>query len=146
MKQFLITIISLVFISTAYADNEKLIAFDALPTKAQTFVKQNFSNTEVAFSKKEWGFIDTDYEVVFITGDKVEFDKDGDWKQIKCKHSSVPENVIPDAIKQYIEKNHPGTRLLVLERDRYSYEIELSNLWEIKFDKKFNVIDIDFDD
>ena len=39
-------------------------------------------------------------------------------------------------------------RLLLseLERDRYTYEVKLSNFWEIKFDKQFNVIDMDMDD
>ena len=33
--------------------------------------------------------------------------------------------------------------LLKIERDKYDYEVKLSNGWEIKFDMQFNVIDND---
>ena len=40
----------------------------------------------------------------------------------------------------------PDAKIISLEKDRYSYEVKLNNRWEIKFDTKFNVIDMDSDD
>ena len=60
-----------------------------------------------------------------------------------CKYSAVPVAVVPDAIKKYVTTNYPDAKMLKIERDKYDYEVKLSNGWEIKFDMQFNVIDID---
>ena len=48
-------------------------------------------------------------------------------------------------IKKYVETNYPEAKVLSIERDRYDYEVKLSNFWEIKFDMNFNVFDMDND-
>ena len=53
--------------------------------------------------------------------------------------------IIPAPIKKYVETNYPEAKVLSIERDRYDYEVKLSNFWEIKFDMNFNVIDMDND-
>ncbi len=40
----------------------------------------------------------------------------------------------------------PNATIVSLERDHDSYEVKLSNAWEIKFDKQFNVTDMSMDD
>ena len=39
--------------------------------------------------------------------------------------------------------NYPDTKVLKIERDKKEYEVKLSNRVELKFDLKFNLIDID---
>ncbi|MCZ2607976.1 PepSY-like domain-containing protein, partial [Bacteroides fragilis] len=39
--------------------------------------------------------------------------------------------------------NYPDAKVLKIERDKTDYEVKLSNGWELKFDSKFNLIDID---
>ena len=78
-----------------------------------------------------------------FNGDKLEFDKKGVWTEVNCKYSAVPVAVVPDAIKKYVTTNYPDAKMLKIERDKYDYEVKLSNGWEIKFDMQFNVIDID---
>ena len=65
---------------------------------------------------------------------------------IKCKHSQVPAAVVPQAIQKFVTDRYPDAKIISLEKDRYSYEVKLNNRWEIKFDTKFNVIDMDSDD
>ena len=36
------------------------------------------------------------------------------------------------------------SKILKIERDKKDYEVKLSNRTELKFDLKFNLIDIDF--
>ena len=67
----------------------------------------------------------------------------GIWTEVNCKYSAVPVAVVPDAIKKYVATNYPDAKMLKIERDKYDYEVKLSNGWEIKFDMQFNVIDID---
>ena len=51
--------------------------------------------------------------------------------------------MIPAQIQKYVSTNYPDAKVLRIEKDKKDYEIKLSNGWEIKFDLKFNVIDID---
>ena len=127
------------------ADNDKPINFAQLPQAAQQFVKQHFPKAKIAFVKMETELFDKSYDVVFNNGDKLEFDKKGEWTEVNCKSTVVPAKVIPAPIKKYVETNYPEAKVLSIERDRYYYEVKLSNFWEIKFDMNFNVIDMDND-
>ena len=84
------------------------------------------------------------YEVIFTNGDKVEFDNKGNWEEVNCKYSAVPAAIIPATIQKYVTTNYPDAKILKIERDKKDYEVKLSNRTELKFDLKFNLIDIDF--
>ena len=90
MKKLMIltTILMALGISTACADNDKPIAVTQLPQKAQLFIKTHFPKEKVALAKLERDFLETRYEVVFTNGSKVEFLKDGEWKEVECKYST----------------------------------------------------------
>ena len=64
-------------------------------------------------------------------------------KEVKCRQSEVPAQIIPEAIRNYVKENYPDTRILQIELDKKEYEIRLSNRLEITFDSKMRVIDID---
>lgn len=51
--------------------------------------------------------------------------------------------IVPEAIRNYVKTNYPDARILQIEYDDNEYEIKLSNRWEITFDSKMRVIDID---
>lgn len=129
--------------TVAWADDDKPIQVNQLPQQAQTFISTYFANSKVAMAKMETDLFDKSYEVIFTNGDKVEFDRKGAWKEVSCKYSAVPNEVVPSAIREYVIANYPDTRILRLEKDKRDYEVKLSNGWEIKFDLKFNVIDLD---
>ena len=92
----------------------------------------------------ESDFFYKSYEVIFTNGDKVEFDNKGNWEEVNCKYSYVPTAIIPAAIQKYVTTNYPDAKILKIERDKKDYEVKLSNRTELKFDLKFNLIDIDF--
>lgn len=148
MKKTIRTLIAvlaavLVFHANAMADNDKPITVSQLPTAAQQVLKKHFSNKKVALAKMESGILDKSYDVVFTTGEKIEFDRKGNWKDIECKLSSVPAGLVPSQIAVYVKKNYPGTKILKIEKDKNEYEVKLSNRIEITFNKLFQVIDID---
>ena len=146
MKKLVLLLVSVFTFQFAMADNDKPIAFEQLPAAAQQFVNKNFTDAKVAYAKMDKEIFGTTNDVVFINGDGLEFDKNGEWLEISCKHSTVPVDVIPAQIKQFVSTNYPDVTYRKIERDRDSYEVKLSNFWEIKFDKNFNVIDMDSDD
>ena len=83
---------------------------------------------------------------MFVDGDRLEFDKQGNWKEMKCKRTSVPEAAVPAQIVKYVKTNYPDAKIIQIEKDRYEYEVKLSNFWDLKFDLKYNLIDMDRDD
>lgn len=146
MKKLILLLACFFFVGvTVYADNDKPIQVNQLPQKAQQFIKEHFSTDSVSFSKMESGFMDKSYEVIFTNGTKLEFDKKGEWKEVSCKRGQVPAAIIPMQIKTYLKKHQPGIAVIKIEIDKYDYEVKLANRIEIKFDKKFNVIDYDLD-
>ena len=129
--------------STVSADNDRPISVSELPEKAQQFIRQHFPNAKVSFAKMERDLFDTTYEVIFTSSSKVEFLKNGDWKEVDCKYSTVPAAIIPQQIAQYVSQYYPDTSVVQIDRDKRDYEVKLTNGLELTFDLKFNLIDID---
>lgn len=145
MKKLFLVLVCVFTMQMVMADNDKPIKVEQLPQTTQTFIKQHFSDLKVVFAKVDKDWFDTTYDVVFANGDKLEFNKNGEWKELNCKNSMVPLKVIPTQIQKFVNDTYPGEKVTVIEKDRYEYEVRLSNRVEIKFDLKFNVIDVDHD-
>ena len=128
---------------SAFADNDKPISMSQLPATAQQIIKKHFSGKKVALAKMETGLFEKSYDVVFNNGEKVEFDRKGNWTEIDCKMSSVPAALIPAKIKQYVKSTYPGAKIIQIEVDAREYELKLSHRLEVTFHKSFQVIDID---
>ena len=123
-------------------DDDRVITYQQLPQSAQSFLKQHFAKKVPLVVTADWD----DYTIVYESGEKVEFDKKGNWKEIVCRTSKVPADVVPQQIKAYIQKNYPGKSVVKLDRHRSVYEVKLNNGMEIEFNRSFQVIDVDYDD
>ena len=144
MKKLLLLLVCLfTFQAVVKANDDKPIKVAQLPQSVQQFIKSHFGNSKVAIAKMETDWLDKSYDVIFTDGNKLEFDKQGNWKEINCKYSAVPAGVIPAQILKYVSENYPDAKVLKIERDKKDYEVKLSNRWELKFDLQFNLIDID---
>ena len=75
--------------------------------------------------------------------DSVKNAGNGDWKEIQCKTTLVPEALIPAPILDYVKTNYPEAGITEIECKKRGYEISLTNRLEIEFNKQFVVIDID---
>lgn len=143
MKKLAILFVSLFAVQAAFAAGDRPIQVAELPQAAQQFIAANFPGSKVAIVTEDSDLLEKSYEVTFSTADRVEFDRQGEWTEIKCKNSEVPAAVVPAQISQFVAATYPGAKILTIERDRHRYEVGLSNGWEVKFDTNFNVIDID---
>ena len=144
MKRLTILSVCLFILSgTVMADDGKPVLVDQLPVKAQQFIKQHFPEKEISFARVEKEFIGKKYDVFFVNGEKLEFDKNGLWKEVDCKLSAVPDAVIPQPIREYQSKQYPDAKTLKIERESKGYEVKLNNRLEIRFDAVFQVVDID---
>jgi len=84
----------------AFAGNDRPIAVGELPATAQQFIKAHFAGVEVSLSKVDEELFDKDYKVVFVNGAKVEFTKNGEWKDVECKYGEVPAAIVPQHIRR----------------------------------------------
>lgn len=143
MKKFLMMFMALTAcVTMAFADNDTPIQVAQMPNAAQNFIKKHFGDMQVSYAKLENG-IAKSYEVVFVNGNKLEFDADGDWTEVDCKHGVVPAAIVPNQLKNYVEKNHPGQTIVAISQDARGYEIDLNNGLELKFNRKYRLMDMD---
>ena len=88
MKKIVFLFISLFAMNfVALAGNDKPIQVSEMPKAAQLFIKNHFADLSVAMAKVETDFLDKNYDVVFTNGNKVEFDKKGNWTNVDCEHT-----------------------------------------------------------
>ena len=129
MKKLFVLFICLFTLSTAtYAREDRPIRVDQLPAKAQQFIKKYFPDLKVALAKVDKSWFDQEYEVIFVNGNKVEFRKYCDLKEVDCKYSMVPAGIVP---------------VIKFEQDTKEYEVKLKGGIELTFDKQFRLIDYD---
>lgn len=133
----------LLSVTSARADHDRPIQFNQLPVAAQEFINTYFANEKVSFAKEERDFMEVRYEVMFTNSIKIEFYKDGKWKEIDCKYSVLPEGIVPEQIATYVNSNFPGVKIHAIDRDRRDIEVELTNGLELTFDLYYNLIDMD---
>ena len=129
--------------TVANAGNDKPISVKALPAKAQTLLTKHFSNQKVVLATIESNVIGKNYDVVLKNGTKLEFDKKGNLTEIDCKQGTVPTQLIPQAIKNYLKANYARQSVKKIEMNKNEYEVELTNGLDLTFNKHFQLIDID---
>lgn len=146
MKKLIIAVSALLFAGTTatFADgHDRPITIDRLPAAAQTFLKSHFANLTLAYAVEDPQFIGSEYEVTYTNRTEVEFASNGEWTSVECRYEAVPASIVPAQIAEYVAKTFSGAVIHKIERGRYTWEVDLSNGLEIKFDRKFQVIDID---
>ncbi len=141
MKKNLMVLMTLIWMMCmpAMADNDRVITFDQLPAQAQQLLKAHFADKVPLVVTVDWD----DYKIMYQSGEKVEFDKKGNWKELDCKVSHVPAALIPEQIKAAVNKTFPGALIIKLDRDRRGYDVKLNNGMELEFNKHFQIVEID---
>jgi len=110
---------------------EKPVKYEELPKSAQTFLAEHFSGWEIADANVD----EQDYEVNFKNGSKIEFDLQGNWEEINCKADSVPCEILPSAISEYVNTNHKDKKVMEAKRENKRHELKLDNQTELEFDQ-----------
>lgn len=139
IKVILLLVVMMTMGFQAKADHDQVIPFNQMPEAAQAFLKQHFTNKVPLVVTVDWD----DYTIRYESGEKVEFDKNGNWKEIDCRSSIVPTELIPKEIKTNIASTFPGAVILKIDRNRRGYEVKLDNGLEVEYSPTFQVIDID---
>lgn len=141
-RLFLVAVICLMQSVTSMAD-DRMIPVSQLPAAVKTFVANNFPGKNIAYAEKDVEFMGTKYEVMLNDGAKIDFDKKGNWDKVDCETYAVPAALIPASIAQYVKTNFPGTIIIKIDKERYGYDIELSNDIELKFNQSGALVGMD---
>ena len=143
MKRIMFLICMFLMMGTTYsmADDGYVVGIQQLPAGAQEVMTKYFADKTVLTILKERD----EYEVIFNNGEKIEFNKKGEWTEVSCHTTQVPDILIPDPIKARIKADFANSKIVKIDRSRNGkkYEVKLSNGLEVEFDKKFNIIKVD---
>ena len=143
MKRMMFLICMFLMMGTTYsmAGDGYVVGVQQLPAPAQEVMTKCFADKTLLTILKERN----EYEVIFNTGEKIEFNKKGEWTEISCHTTQVPDILIPNPIKMRIMADFSNTRIVKIDRSRNGkkYEVKLSNGLEVEFDKNFNVKKVD---
>ena len=118
MKKILALLVCLLTISNTgvRADDDRQFVSTSCPLRHR-YVKKYFPQEKVALAKMEKDFFDKKYEVIFANSSKVEFFKDGTWKEVDCKYSTVPEAVIPGKPSTLCKATYPDHKVVKIEKE-----------------------------
>lgn len=143
MKKLFVLVAALAAMTTsALAADDTPVQVAQMPNAAQQFIGQYFGDVQVSYATMDGGF-DKSYDVVLVNGTKIEFDGDGNWTEVDCKHGVVPQELIPEQIRRYVADNHPGQQIEQIDRRARGWEVELSNGIDLKFNRNFRLMDLD---
>lgn len=139
IKFFLSALMCIVFSNVAFAD-DKPIPVELLPAQAKIFVQTNFVGKKILYAQKDGN----KYECFLDDGTKVEFKKNGTWDKVDCEGmGEVPEAIIPETIKQYVNDSFPGSKITKIDKERHGYDIELGNEIDLKFSHQGELMGMD---
>ncbi len=139
IKFILLTVVSLLIANVAMAD-DKPIAVEQLPAAAKTFVKTHFKGQKIAYAEKDG----VQYECQLEDGTKIEFNRKGVWHQVESTaNKAVPASIVPKAVEQYVKAHYQDMVIRKIDKERYGYEVELSNGTELRFNAKGKFIGTD---
>lgn len=112
------------------------ISRDDLPQAAQETLTQHFPKAKVSMIKVDRHLLKrTDYDVKLTNGTLIEFSNKGKWTFIDCKKKSVPESLIPKAIRKSVSNKYPDEKIVRISRSSLYYTIGLANGKELKYDR-----------
>jgi hypothetical protein len=123
--------------------DDKPIAYNQLPAAAREFIKTHFADAKVALTTVENDLWSPNYEVIFTDGSKIEFLNSGEWDNIDCKYTRVPEAIVPAAILTYVKQNHPDNFVTEIDKERRGYEVGLNNHLDLTFSKSGQILGYD---
>ena len=139
-KLFTIMIFCSVWFASA---QETVIQKKDLPKAAQEFLTKEYANNDWAIGKKDQGSRSLKYEVTLADGTEIEFNKDGNWKEIDGKGTQIGAHFIPNKIAQYVKSNYPGQSFTKIDKSDRKIEVKLTNHVELEFTKDGDFVKID---
>ena len=150
MKTITTTLIAIIasvtslFAASLYTSAEdRPVSYNELPADAQAFVAKYFADEEISHIILDRDVISIDYKVAFLSGTKLEFYSNGTWKEVNTRNGVVPNDLVPQAIAEYVAKNYPNRKITEINRNHYYTEVTLNGGLELTFNRHYKLVDVD---
>lgn len=137
-KIIIIALLLLGFGITANA--QKKIEITELPKPSQDFLKTHFGNSEIDVVKKDAEHGEKGYEVKLKDGTEIEFWKDGSYREVDGGKKTIPTAFIPEAVKDYVAKNHPNEKITHIDYGHKDLDVDLTNNIDLEFTKEGKIL------
>ena len=139
---FFVALVCMMMQTVSTFANDRIIPAEQLPAAAKTFIQKTFPGQTISYAKIDFDGRKT-YEVCLSNGIEVEFDKNGTWDKVDCNYTAVPADLVPANIANYVKTSFPGAEIVKIDKERYGYEVELSNDLDLKFNKSGQMLRVD---
>ena len=113
-----------------------VIQQNELPQNSQKFIQTYFANEKVGLVEKSFN----DYQVKFLNDSKVEFAKDGDWREVKSYAPISNTGFIPQDVLNGIKAKYATAKIMEISKSYNGYEVKLDNHKELIMDKEGKVL------
>lgn len=143
ITHLLMTALVAIATSAVCLADDRPIPVEQLPAAAKAFVKEHFPENPIVYAKIDIEMQKTEYEARLNDGSKVEFDEQGNWKEVDCHNKAVPTALVPKTVAEYVQAKFPDIAVTKIARKWYGYEVELLSDLELRFDKEGAFIGFD---
>ncbi len=141
MNKMSLILLSFAFIFAA-CEKEKVVSENDIPATSKNYITTHFPDQKIAQAIKEVDDLKTSYVVYLDNAVKLEFNKSGEVRKIEG-NSKLPDTVIPSQILSYVNEHYPNEFIKKWELDDNRQDVELSNGWDLEFDRNGNFLRID---
>ena len=107
-----------------------VIQQNELPQNSQKFIQTYFANEKVGLVEKSFN----DYQVKFLNDSKVEFAKNGDWREVKSYAPISDTSFIPQDVLNAIKTKYATAKIMEISKNYNGYEVKLDNHKELILD------------
>ena len=142
MKNLIAILVGFAAFAVTLSADDRPISFNKLPSPAKVYIQTNFPGEKTSFVAKDDDLAFAEYTVIMMNGTKLEFSHSGALSKISSS-DGIPAELIPESIREYVQKHYPGAGFVEFDIDRRTYEVKLTNRMELKFNKNFHIIEVD---
>lgn len=112
-----------------------------LPDNANAYIQKHFPNERIVSVMRDDDTME--FDVILSGGTEIEFSRHGEMREVEGNMKAIPDSVVPDDIRTYVDNQHRGQDIRKIEKEPYGYEVTLSNGMDLKFDKTGKFLRID---
>ena len=133
-------LVSMMLFTLVIFTNNNTVLVEQLPLAVKAFVQNSFPGAGIDYAMIEPGIARTTYGVHLTNGVDLNLDIYGNWDKVDCNSKAVPTQLIPTAIKHYVQSNYADAVITKIDKGSDSYLVELSNNLYLKFNENEQLI------
>lgn len=144
VKVLVSAVFAVLMLSVVSFADDTPIPVEKLPAAVKAAIQKQFPGQKMLFAEEDSGFFEkTKYEIRLDDGTRIECYKDGEWDNVENKSKGLPASIVPKGIADYVKANYATALIVKIDKEKYGFEVELSNDLELKFNPQFQLIGMD---